>query len=114
MFKINIRSLFYRDLRGDRKSFPEANCQAHFAAIAALEKFCLILIPGACTIKLFCSPEKSLPVTNGLAYFATLSLLNKVCLILILVVCAMKLLKQPEKIGGDNRVSLFCCFIIVE
>ncbi len=58
--------------------------------------------------------RKKLKMTNGLAYFAALLLLNKICLILILVAGAMKLLKQPENIGGDNRVSLFCCFIIVE
>jgi len=58
--------------------------------------------------------RKNLPVTNGLAYFATLLLLNKICLILTSVYIIMKLLNQSEKIAGDKRVSLFCCFIVVE
>ncbi len=75
----------------------ETNGLAYFAALSFLNKICLILTSGACSIELLRGDRKSFPETNSQAYFTTLSGLEKFCLILIPRACTIKLLFSPEK-----------------
>ncbi len=83
MFNIDISRKYKETFKAARKKLVETNGLAYFAALSLLNKICLILTSGACSIELLRGDRKSFPETNSQAYFGTLSGLEKFCFILI-------------------------------